>query len=89
MTDKKKADAAFSMAVTYKKLFSTPDGKVVLKDLMKSCHFLEMSTGVDANDTYFRLGERSVVMRILEILDMDLDKLREVSNELYTFEEDE
>lgn len=66
----------------YSQVFTTPEGQYVLNDLMQVCHMLSPThvTG-DAHETAFREGKRNVVLRILQILGTDSEKLKEMINE--------
>jgi len=46
----------------------------VLRDLMKGCHFFDTTFTGDATETAYREGERSVVLRILKILNLNFLK---------------
>jgi len=66
--------------IAYQRLFDSIDGKKVLRDLMKGCHFFDTTFTGDATETAYREGERSVVLRILKILNLDpreFDKIME------------
>lgn len=63
------------VATAYKKVFSTPEGKIVLKDMMRSCKFLEADYMGDPNETHFQLGMRFVVSRIFKTMAMPLDHI--------------
>lgn len=53
----------------YKRLFATPDGKLVLEDLMVNvCHLLDLSRSPTDSETYFREGERNVMLYILNMI---------------------
>ena len=60
----RKSAKARNVLQAYRRLFSTPDGETVLKDLMKSCYFFQPSIGRDSHETYFNEGQRAVVARI-------------------------
>jgi len=63
----------------YKTAFNTLDGKLALHDMMK-VHYLLSPTYTKKIDPYemaFNEGQRSVVLRILSILDIDMEALRE------------
>lgn len=66
----------------YKQIFNTPEGKVVLEDMMiehkvMDHHCDDMSHA----ELMRRLGERNVVLRIMTILDNDAEKLLDDSVE--------
>jgi hypothetical protein len=55
----------------YKLVFSTPEGKAVLKDLMLRYFMVSGTYNSDSNKMYFNEGARSVVADILEIINTD------------------
>jgi hypothetical protein len=55
----------------YREIFNTESGKEVLRDLCKSCHIFTTTMDVNANETAYREGERSVVLRIIKTLNID------------------
>lgn len=66
---------AIKTFTAYKKTFSGPDGELVLKDLMREGNFL--GTTFVAGDPYhsaYSEGARSLVVRIIEQLGMDLEE---------------
>lgn len=65
-------------AIDYKTVFGTDTGKKVLKDIIRMCHVFSISPAYDNQRIIFREGERSVAIRILELVQMepeDTDKL--------------
>lgn len=75
----RKARATLS---AYRRLFGTEDGKIVLKDLMQSCHFFSSSTGKDANETYFNEGMRAVVIRLVNTSKLSSDQIERLTVEI-------
>lgn len=69
----KNQDALFQR---YQRVFSTPEGQKVLQDLANNFHVFGIAKGDNSHDTYFRDGQRSVIMHILAYLSMDLNKFR-------------
>lgn len=58
--------------MAYKKVFNSKAGKLILDDLIKSCHFFGTSAiEKDSHMTYFYEGERNIVVRILNMLNKD------------------
>ena len=55
----------------YRDVFNSEEGKLVLSDLCKSCHVFHSTFDTNPNETYYREGERSVVLRILRTLEVD------------------
>lgn len=76
MDDKKAAKVILARAIDYKNCFGSEAGKRVLLDLMKN-HHVKSSTfhPTNVNETVFMEGERNVVLRILNKLDIDIQKL--------------
>ena len=55
---------------TYRQLFNTDEGKVVLRDLKLRNHVLSSSyVAGDPHDTSFREGQRSVVLTIMRMME--------------------
>lgn len=59
----------------YQRLFKTEDGQIVLKDLMRSCHFDQPSFDPDPYRTAFNEGERHLLLRILKTINSDPEQL--------------
>ncbi len=63
----------------YKRVFGSEDGKAVLADLAKECGvFTTHVKGkvIDPNYMMFKEGERNVVLRIITVLEYDLNDFR-------------
>lgn len=58
------------LARCYREVFGSDAGKIVLADLSKYCHVMKSTYGEDSH-TAFREGQRSVALRILQILEMN------------------
>jgi hypothetical protein len=67
----KKSNKTVDKIIDYRNVFSTPEGKRVLYDLMKTCHFLHSSFTGDQVEIVFREGERNVVNYIMTMLKQD------------------
>ena len=61
---------------TYKRLFSTEDGKAVLADLQSTHRMLSTSYAESINEVVYNEGERNVILRIMHIINTDLEALR-------------
>lgn len=72
---KKQAAKGKRTIKAYQRLFATDDGKIVLQDLMQSCHMLSQNFGSDPNEAMYSEGERAVVLRILRTLNTDAEML--------------
>lgn len=81
--EKKQAIKRFNRMVAYKKVFSTVDGKEVLRDLMRT-HFMLSTTFVEGKPdlTSHNDGERDVVIRILKIMQIDLSGMQKYIEEI-------
>jgi DNA/RNA-binding domain of Phe-tRNA-synthetase-like protein len=71
----RRADESAKVINAYRRLFSTEDGQIVLKDLARSCFMNRSVIGKDANDTYFNEGARSVILRIFETSEMSTQQV--------------
>ena len=71
-----------SLRGAYRRLFESPDGKIVLQNLMRS-HFMLRNTVVagDPNLTHFNEGQRAVVLKILTLLHVDEEHLNTLAKE--------
>lgn len=66
------------MIFAYQEVFGTEKGKLVLRDLMNTFHVFDSSMSDTPEETAFKEGERSVVLRIFKTINIDpeqLDKL--------------
>lgn len=66
-----------SIVQAYKNIFESPEGQVVLLDLMRTHNVMNTTIGEDSHKTYFKEGERNVVLRIMTILKWDMQILEE------------
>jgi hypothetical protein len=68
-----------ALNIAYKTTFKSSDGEMVLHDMMKN-HFMLSPTApsqMNMHEMAYNEGQRSVILRILNVLDVDLEKLRE------------
>lgn len=65
----------------YRRVFTTEQGKRVLHDMMLTNYVLNptWSPGASDRDLAYREGARSVVLKILTLLEVDPNKLRELA----------
>lgn len=68
---------ALTRAERYQAVFGTPDGIWVLHDLMAEHHILGTTLSKDGSVDISKEGERTVVLRILAQLQIDVAQLRE------------
>lgn len=67
------------LAEDYHAVFDTPTGQRVLADLFTFCHFDKPSyVRGDTHETAFREGERNVLLRVSQILNLDFKTLQEM-----------
>ena len=75
--DKEIAKRSVAKASLYQEVFSSANGKRVLQDLIKTHHMYGSIFDGDVNSTLVHEGERRVVLRILNILKLDVQSLHE------------
>jgi hypothetical protein len=78
---KRAAEAARTIKA-YQRLFSTDDGQIVMKDLMKSCFLSRSVIGADPHETYFNEGVRSVMLRLLQQANIDDKQIERIILEM-------
>lgn len=66
---------------TFQKLFSSEDGKFILKELEEICSQKKTTFTGDATEILVREGRRQVYLQILHFLDVDLIQLQNMYNE--------
>jgi len=70
----------------YKAVFSSPDGDLVLKHLMKTFHVYRPTFSSSATDTAFKEGQRHVVLSVLRFVCKDQEQLKKYIEETITDE---
>lgn len=75
------------MLEAYRKVFLSPEGKIVLKDLMKSTYFYNTTQDADPTIMAFQEGQRALVLRLLNTLKMSHEHIERMIEE-QIFEED-
>lgn len=73
----KKAKSQVKVFQSYKDVFLSPHGEVVLKDLMTKYSLLNSTFSGDVNEMLIREGERKVVLHILSVLKINITELNE------------
>ena len=56
------------MLEAYRKVFTSHEGKLVLRDMMKSCSFYDSTYNPDHSTMAFDEGHRAMVLRILNTI---------------------
>jgi hypothetical protein len=75
--NKRKAVEYAKVLSAYRAVFKSPDGELVLKDLMDAHGILTNTFEGDVNKMLFREGGRNAVLRILHILKLDIKAIYE------------
>ncbi len=71
----------FETVKAYKKVFESPEGKLILQDLVRECGLLNNSYRGDTDDLLFNEGKRNVGLYILANINVDLVKLTELARQ--------
>jgi hypothetical protein len=67
---------------TYKRVYATPDGRLMIHDLLKRAGILEVATvGGDPYMTHFRDGRRSLAQEVMDELRFDVNRIIELAAE--------
>lgn len=74
-TEKKRARKPVDRALSYQAIFNTPEGQKVLWDMMSNHHMIGSTFSKDTHEMALKEGERNVVLRILQILKIDVTSL--------------
>lgn len=78
MRKSKTSDDVIQQHMRFQQVFGSEAGKAVLYDLMKFGHMLHSSfSPKDPYETAFREGERNIVLRIMSVLEMDPEQLKQ------------
>lgn len=82
----KDAQQGVALLKAYRSVFDTPQGRVVLYDLMKNHSVLSSTFRGDVNQMLVKEGERNTILRILTILKTDpkqiLERIEEHEREM-------
>lgn len=73
----KKAGKQAGLTQAYQNVFSTIEGRQVLFDLMKKHNILSESFDGNVNNALVKIGERKVVLEILNKLNYNVNKMKE------------
>lgn len=64
---------------SYKRLFATPDGKVVLKDLLRECHIFVSTFRQNGKVQDFLEGKRAIGLYLLARIEkQDLEEIKNI-----------
>lgn len=85
--NRSKATQYAKTIAAYKNIFRSPDGELVLKDLMDAHGILTNTYDGDVNQMLVKEGGRNAVLRILHILKLDIKAIYErIDRETATME---
>lgn len=76
LEEKRRIEALATMSA-YQKVFSSPEGQLVLKDMEMAHHMNTSSFDENTSKMAFKEGERNVVLRIKVIMTRDLKQVSE------------
>ena len=82
------ANKQLTLIQSYKRVFESADGQVVLSDLLQMCGVTMSSIDLDTNTTFYNEGKRFVGMHILSNIEATESKLRELFRQRYSTIED-
>lgn len=85
---KRKAAKATDTINSYRRLFSTEDGRAVIKDLMRSCHYHSSTLGSTPQETAYNEGMRAVVIRIFQTMNLTTEEVLKISQQMNAEEKD-
>lgn len=78
-----KQEKSKKLVSQYKKVFSTPEGRAVLHDLMKGACAVWKDAHVrgDSDSTFKNIGKQELIVDILRLLKMDPEQFLALINE--------
>ena len=82
MSVSKEQKKRLTLLQAYKRLFSSDEGQMVLKDLVSTHGMLSTSFKSDVNDMIFREGERNVILRILDKISYKEEQLMKLIKQI-------
>lgn len=85
----KRSVQATKVINAYRRLFSSDDGQIVLKDMMSSMYISRSVIGATPYDTYFNEGVRSVLIRLLGTINMEDKTIERLIVEMNRVSDDE
>ena len=62
------------LAQKYKRTFDTPDGRVVLLDILADCHVMSITDTLNTNEMILATGKRNAGLEIARKAFFDLEK---------------
>lgn len=60
----------------YRRVFDSPDGQIILDDLIKRFHVFRTTFRPDPNHAAFLEGQRYVVVNILNFIEKDISQIK-------------
>lgn len=74
---KEKQYKKLALVQDYKDVFTSEIGKKVLNDMMSAHFFIQPTISADPYETAFKEGQRNVILRILQIMKVDVKEMRD------------
>lgn len=72
-----RSQKALRVAQAYNDVFRTPQGQLVLEDMMETHHMLRSTLHKSVKEMVFNEGERNVILRILRLINTNPAYMRE------------
>lgn len=73
---KEKQYKKLAVVQDYKDVFSSVKGQKVLNDMMAAHFVIQPTVSDNPHETYFREGQRNVVLRILQLMKVDIKEIQ-------------
>ena len=74
----KRLQKNLDIARAFKSVFNSPDGRIVLKELMRSCNMFNTNKTMHDGSLQFTEGKRSVVLDILGALEKNEEEIFQI-----------
>lgn len=78
----KKQEASIKLIKQAQNIFSTKDGEAVLQYLLKDLGFFTSNYSSDPHVMSYNEGRRSVAIQLIKMMRTDLDKVKEMLNDI-------
>lgn len=70
----------------YRTFFNSDEGKLILTDLMKACHFTDTTIADKPEVTYFNEGKRAVVLQMMRTAKLTQKDISNLINRMFSEE---
>lgn len=79
MNKEQLSEQAAETLKAYRTFLSTPEGELVLSDLMKSCFYSTSTISDNPHITSFNEGQRAVILRIIQTANLSPEQINKVT----------